>query len=94
MPTVKLFANLRKIAGTNEIAVSGANLRAVLNELVRSCPALDGVILGDGQLRRYFIITINGNNATDLETTVAEGDLIAIFPPIAGGSCSARSSKI
>lgn len=85
MPIVKLYANLRKIAGTKELSVSGANLSAVLNELVGRCPTLDGVILGDGQIRPYFIITVNGLNVTDLEITVTADDLIAIFPPIAGG---------
>jgi len=96
MPTVKLFANLRKIAGTKEISVAppsgrlhsasrGTSLRKVLNELEKEVPALDGVILEDGQIRSHFVITINGQNVTGLDVTVTEQDLIAIFPPIAGG---------
>ena len=94
MPTIKLYANLRKIAGTKELSIPGANLSAVLNELVRRCPTLDGVILGDGQIRPYFIITINGINATDLDTSVTEDDLVAIFPPIAGGSHKSQSCMV
>jgi molybdopterin converting factor small subunit len=46
---------------------------------------LDGVILENEQIRPHFVITINGLNATDLDASVTEQDMIAIFPPIAGG---------
>jgi len=96
MPTIKLFANLRKIAETKELSVTPSSeglrsasretsLREVLNELEKAVPALDGVILEDGQIRPHFVITVNGQNATGLDVTVTEQDLIAIFPPIAGG---------
>jgi len=96
LPTIKLFANLRKIAETKELSVAlpsrmlhsasrGTSLREILNELVKEVPALDGVILEDGQLRPHFIVTINGHNAAGLNMTVKEQDSISIFPPIAGG---------
>lgn len=85
MPTIKLFANLRSIAGKKELSIAGASLKGVLNELVKEVPAFDGVILEDGQIRPYVVITINGHNVTELDVTVTEQDLIAIFPPITGG---------
>jgi len=85
MPIVKLFANLRKLAGTKELSITGPTLEAVLNELVEQKPALDGVILENGQIRPHVVITVNGHNATDLNLTVTEQDVVAIFPPIAGG---------
>jgi len=85
LPTIKLFANLRNIAETKELSVTGTSLRGVLDELVKDIPALDGVIMEDGQIRPHFLITINGQNITELDVTVTEQDLIAIFPPIAGG---------
>lgn len=85
MPVVKLFANLRKLAGTKELSVTGATLGAVLSELVNQKPVLDGVIVENGQIRPHVIITINGHNAVDLKVSATEQDVIAIFPPIAGG---------
>jgi len=85
MPQVKLFANLRKLAGTKELSVPGTTLEAVLNELVGQHPALDGVILENVQIRPHVVITKNGHNVVDLNVSVTEQDVIAIFPPIAGG---------
>jgi molybdopterin synthase sulfur carrier subunit len=96
MAVVKLYASLREIAGTKELSITpasgmlqsasrGASLGEALNELVRQVPAMDGAILENGQIRPHFAITINGHNATDLEAYVTEEDVIAIFPPIAGG---------
>ena len=85
MSIIKLYANLRNLAGTKELSITGANLGAVLNELIQQYPALDGVILESGQVRPHFVISINGHNTTDLDVPVTEQDVIAIFPPIAGG---------
>jgi len=96
MPIIKLYANLRNIAETKELSITppsgvlrsasrGASLEGILNELVKEVPALDGVILENGQIRPHFVITINGHNATELNAPVTEQDIIAIFPPIAGG---------
>jgi len=85
MPIVKLFANLRKLAGTKELSVPGSTLGAVLSELIEQHPALDGVILENEQIRPHVVITVNGHNANDLNLTVTQQDVIAIFPPIAGG---------
>ena len=85
MAVVKLFANLRNIAGTKEVSVTGASLGACMMSLVEQIPALDGVILQNGQIRPHFVININGHAALDLDIPVNEEDSIAIFPPIAGG---------
>jgi len=82
---VKLFANLRKLAGTKELSITGSTLEAVLNELVEQKPALDGVILESGEIRPHVVITLNGHNANDLSMQLTKEDVIAIFPPIAGG---------
>ena len=85
MAQVKLFANLRKIAGQKELFITGATLNFVLNGLVQQVPALESVILENGQIRPQIIITLNGQNTTDPNVAVTEEDTIAIFPPISGG---------
>ena len=89
MPTIKLFANLRKIAGTKEVSITppsrGTSLGECVSALVEAYPALDGVIVEDRQIRPHFVININGHAAAGLDVSVAENDVIAIFPPIAGG---------
>jgi MoaD family protein len=85
MPLVKLYANLRKLAGTKEMSITESTIGAVLNELVRQNPPLGDVILENGGLRQHIVITLNGHNVFDLNVHVNEQDIVAIFPPIAGG---------
>lgn len=85
MPQVKLYANLRKLAGTKELSLAGGNVGELLNELVRKNPSVAEMILKNGELAPHIIITVNGHNIMDLKTVVTEQDTVAIFPPIAGG---------
>jgi len=85
MPLIKLYANLRTIASKNELTTTGANLENALFDLVDQVPALDGIIFENRQLRRHIVININGHNTNELDTLITEQDIIAIFPPIAGG---------
>ena len=85
MPTVKLFATLRKLAGVKEVSITGSAVGLVMNELVKQHPNLDGVLLENGNLRPHVLVTLNGHTTNDLNLQVAEQDVIAIFPPIAGG---------
>ena len=85
MPTVKLFANLRKLAGTKEISIPGATVGTVLTELVKLSPSIEPVILENGELRPYIVVTVNGHPISNFETPVTEQDNVAVFPPIAGG---------
>ena len=85
MPIIKLFANLRKVAGTKEASITGASVGGVVSELVKRYPALAESLLVEGQIRPHVIITINGHPTEDVNAPVTESDLIAIFPPIGGG---------
>ena len=94
MPQVKLFASLRKAAGTKETSVTGTSVGEVLTRLVKQYPPLADYLFeadagdppGAGQIRPYIIITINGHPTTDFNAALTEHDQIAIFPPIGGGS--------
>lgn len=85
MPVVKLYANLRRLAGVKEISVCGANLGQVVFALCDQVPLLEAALLESGQLRPHLIVTLNGVNIHELDTPITEQDQIAIFPPLAGG---------
>lgn len=86
MPVVKLYANLRRLAGTKELSITGATVRTLVHELVRQSPSVGEIVLRNGEIGPHVVITLNGHNITDLETPVTEQDIVAIFPPIAGGT--------
>jgi len=86
MPTVKLYANLRKLAGTKELSITGATVGAVLSELARQHPPVGEILLKNAELAPHIVVTLNGHNIVDLGTPVMEQDSVAIFPPIAGGT--------
>ncbi len=85
MPSVKFYANLRKLAGGNELSVGGRSVREVLTLLIRDRKALEAALLTNGELGQHVVLILNGRNVTDLDTPVSADDVLAIFPPIAGG---------
>ncbi len=85
MPVVKLYANLRRLAGTKEVSITGTSVGALIDELARQKPLVLDALLVNGVLRPHIVITLNGHNVTDLAAPVTEHDVVAIFPPIAGG---------
>ena len=85
---IKLFGNLRQKAGQAEWAASGNTLREALDNLCADNERLRTAIFADGALQPHVRVMVNGRDAEldqGLETSVAAGDQIAIFPPIAGG---------
>ncbi len=85
MPVIKLYANLRRLAGTKELSAKGDTVASVLNDLIGQHTQLREALLENGALRPHVIMTLNGQHLVRLETPVEEHDVIAIFPPIAGG---------
>ena len=89
--TVKLFADLQKALG-QELVLSvpeGGTVRDLLRILGERYAAFSPEDLkNDGILRPDINILQNGRNIkylNDLDTRVTKGDIIAIFPPVAGG---------
>jgi sulfur-carrier protein len=86
MPVIKLYASLRKLAGARELSIPGETIGAVLRELVNQTPSLNGILLEAEALRPHVLLTVNGYTITEIDTQVTEQDVLAIFPPIAGGT--------
>jgi molybdopterin synthase sulfur carrier subunit len=89
---VKLFATLRQFVGAKEIEVGlevGDTVGSVLARLVANYPALGKHILDDGgNLEAYINVFVNGRSIRfldGLDTRISEDDVLAIFPPVAGG---------
>jgi len=85
MPTIQLYANLRQLGGAKEVSITGATLGHVLTELVKQNPLFGEVLFDDEEIHPNVVITKNGHHIIDLEESLTEEDIVAIFPPIAGG---------
>lgn len=93
MGTVRLYATLRQRAGGQRDVVidwtEGDSVAAVLRELLRLQPGLEGYILGpDDAVLPYVSIFLDGRDVRylgGLDTRLDGGTEIAIFPPVAGG---------
>lgn len=88
----KLFADLAEVAGTDTAPVDGdaATVGEALDALLADRPALaDRVLDENGDVFEHVNVLKNGADvtATDagLETTVDDGDELALFPPVSGG---------
>lgn len=76
-------------AGASELAISGASLRVVLEELERRHPALHRNICDEtGTVRRHVNLFVNTHNMRDrngLDTPLIPGDEVTILPAVSGG---------
>lgn len=91
MAKVKLFGNLRHIAGISFLSVEGNSVEELLQAIRILNKPLIEAIMDQAVLRTYYKIMINGTDISllnGLNTQVHSEDVIAIFPPIAGGAFS------
>lgn len=87
MPVVFIPSLLRPLAeGRAEVAVDGADLRAVVNNLIARYPELADRLLENGQLRGNLSIAIDGEISTmGMLDPVDEDSEIHFLAAISGG---------
>ena len=78
MPTLRLFATIRVAAGTGRDIVDGSTVAEVIAN------ASDRYGEGFAELVPICRVWVNGEAATD-STAVADGDEVALLPPVSGG---------
>ncbi|TFF84844.1 MoaD family protein [Candidatus Thorarchaeota archaeon] len=89
--TVKFFATIRQITGDKSIEMEAETVREVLDSLIQKYGPVFSKKLMDSKmekLKQFFSCMVNGRRIELLdgyETTLEEGDSIALFPPIGGG---------
>ncbi|MGQ0521333.1 MAG: MoaD/ThiS family protein [Actinomycetota bacterium] len=79
MPVLRLFAAAREAAGTGRDEVDGATVGEVLGRARERYGNGFAAVLGGSR------VWVNGEPASD-DTTVGEGDEVAVLPPVSGGS--------
>jgi len=78
--TVKLFARLRDIAGSSELArdvTPGATIGSVSRELANEYPEL-------ANYERSISSAVNADYAK-MDRVLSDGDEVAFLPPVSGG---------
>lgn len=78
--TVLVFSRLREVIGADQLAIEltdGSGIGELVETLERKHPGLAG-------WRGKLLLARNGEWA-DAETEIAEGDEIALMPPVQGG---------
>jgi molybdopterin converting factor small subunit len=88
--TIHIPAILRNYCkGVSELSLSAASIRAVLEQIERSHPALYRSICDEtGAVRRHVNLFVNTSHMRDregLDTALAPGDVVTIMPAVSGG---------
>jgi molybdopterin synthase sulfur carrier subunit len=88
---VRFFARFRELLGAEVIAepAPGTSFLALVRGIARgNGEGYDAIFDGQGAFREHVILMRNGKRveASDAERTlIADGDEIAVFPPVSGG---------
>lgn len=92
MITIKLYANLREIAGQGCIEVPfeyGGTVRDLVEAIRKTYPKLADRLVGpDGRLTGLANVMVDGRNVVwlqDLDTVIQPGAQVDLIPPAAGG---------
>lgn len=88
---LRFFATFREAVGGKTVAYEldgESTVGDVLRQLEAEYEGLAGSLVVDGELAPQINVLKNGREVLHLEglhTTLADGDRLSIFPPVAGG---------
>ncbi|PKL70034.1 MAG: molybdopterin synthase sulfur carrier subunit [Methanomicrobiales archaeon HGW-Methanomicrobiales-1] len=88
---IRFFAQFRELLGTDIVTevAPGTMFTSLITTTARKNPAGYAAIFNDkGMFHEFVILMQNGRRveiADAAKTPVADGDEIAVFPPVAGG---------
>jgi molybdopterin converting factor small subunit len=90
MPVVFIPSLLRSYSdGRSKVAVSGATLRQVFDNLEAECPGIRARIVDDGRIRPEISVSVDNELIdTGLLYPVAETSEVYLLPAISGGACA------
>jgi molybdopterin synthase catalytic subunit len=83
------FASIKDIVGSGQIDVeirSGSTVGSLLSELEQQYPRIAGY--------RSILLTSVNEEYANPETTIADGDEVAFFPPVSGGTFQSEFYRI
>ena len=93
----RFFATFREAVGQKELpwAIDDeTTVGVVLENLETEFEGLEGQLLEDGEIRPQLSVLRNGRDvvhAEGVDTPLEDGDVLSVFPPVAGGCGSRRS---
>ncbi|MFL5340597.1 MAG: ubiquitin-like small modifier protein 1 [Gemmataceae bacterium] len=86
---IHLPSVLRDICGDAKLSLSAETVRAALEQIERSHPALYRNVCDEtGRVRRHVNVFVNSDNVRDgagLDTPLAPGDIVTFLPAVSGG---------
>lgn len=74
--------------GKAEVEVTGATVKAALEDLLRQHPGVGPKLFDNGKLRPYINVFLNDEDIRyldEMDTKVADGVIVALIPAVAGG---------
>ena len=89
---LRFFATFREAAGgktVNAEFADGSSVGDVLRELESEYDGMEGRLIVDGDLAPQINVLKNGREVLhldELDTPMADGDRLSVFPPVAGGT--------
>ncbi|RZH66357.1 ubiquitin-like small modifier protein 1 [Natrinema altunense] len=88
---LRFFATFRDAVGEKErtrTVADDATVGDVLAALENEYDGLEGQLIEDGAVRPQLSVLKNGRNVvhmTGVDTSLEAGDVVSVFPPVAGG---------